>query len=342
MKVLLYCAQSYSVPILTPLSEESAGRGFEVLWYCQPRLAGNLPSGERYVSTHLEAYLFQSDIIFVPGNDVPFYFRGLKVQVFHGFAGEKKGHFRIRGYFDLYLTQGPYFTERFLALREKYGNFEVIETGWPKLDPYFKRDGMNAKTSRAKPALLYAPTFSPRLTSAQALIEVLPSLVENFDVTVKFHPLTCQSIVNAYCEKYSTLEGVRLSEEKDVCSLIAESDVILSDTSSVVYEALILGRAVVTFRSSASDCSWRDVDCANDVHRACLEAVAEDVAGGSVIWQRYHPYDDGLSSARMLDVTESLVHRLGVPAFRRVPFARKIRYLKDWRFWPSHLKWFCK
>ena len=26
--------------------------------------------------------------------------RGLKVQVFHGLAGEKKGHFRIRHYFD--------------------------------------------------------------------------------------------------------------------------------------------------------------------------------------------------------------------------------------------------
>jgi hypothetical protein len=75
---------------------------------------------------------------FVPANEVPHYLRGVKVQVFHGLAGEKTGHFRIRNYFDLYLTQGPYFTKEFLKFEKKYKNFEVKETGWCKLDSLYQ------------------------------------------------------------------------------------------------------------------------------------------------------------------------------------------------------------
>jgi CDP-ribitol ribitolphosphotransferase len=333
MKVLLYCAHSYSVAILAPLGEEAGRRGYEVLWYCPSRFADKLPEGVRHVLTHQQAYEFKSDIIFVPGNDVPFYFRGLKVQVFHGFAGEKKGHFRVRGYFDLYLTQGPYFTERFLALRERHRNFEVTETGWSKLDPYFNQSTSSLKKSRIKPALLYAPTFSPRLTSAQVLIDVVPSLAEAFNVTVKFHPLACHTIVNAYRTRFSKLQGVTLSAEEDVCSLVVESDLVLSDTSSVVYEALILNRGVVTFKSSSQDCSWRDVDRSDEVLQACLDTAADSSLRGGVIRRRYHPYDDGLSSARMLSAAEAHVQKFGIPESRTVSLARKIRYLKDLRLW---------
>ena len=34
---------------------------------------------------------YNSDAIFVCGNAVPHYLKGVKTQVFHGFAGEKKG-----------------------------------------------------------------------------------------------------------------------------------------------------------------------------------------------------------------------------------------------------------
>ena len=37
------------------------------------------------------------------------YLPGVKIQVFHGYAAEKKDHWIIRRYFDTYFTQGPYF-----------------------------------------------------------------------------------------------------------------------------------------------------------------------------------------------------------------------------------------
>ena len=51
---------------------------------------------------------------------------GVKIQVFHGYAAEKKDHWVIRRYFDTYFTQGPYFTSHFEALAKKYGDFVAI------------------------------------------------------------------------------------------------------------------------------------------------------------------------------------------------------------------------
>ena len=65
----------------------------------------------------------------------------LRVQVFHGFnvrkRSDNKGHFRVRGFFDLYCTQGPDTTLPFKVLEKKFGYFKVVETGWPKMDPMF-------------------------------------------------------------------------------------------------------------------------------------------------------------------------------------------------------------
>ena len=114
MKTILFCNLPYAFAILKPLEIELKSRGFEVLWYLPKKILDKFPyKDSNYTTSIKDLKTFKSDAIFVPGNDVPHYLRGLKVQVFHGLAGEKKGHFRIRDYFDLYLTQGPYFTKRF-------------------------------------------------------------------------------------------------------------------------------------------------------------------------------------------------------------------------------------
>ena len=84
---------------------------------------------------------YQPKAVFVPGNVVPDFFPGAKVQVFHGLEWKKKGHFGIRGFFDLYCTHGPITTQRFQQLADKHGYFRVIETGWSKLDPLLSGTG---------------------------------------------------------------------------------------------------------------------------------------------------------------------------------------------------------
>ena len=111
----------YAFGILAPLRNVLKQKGYDFLWYLSEKLYSEFPFTEEVHTSDINILKeYNSDAILVPGNEVPYFLRGLKVQVFHGLAGEKKGHFRIRHYFDLYLTQGPYFTNRFIELSKKH------------------------------------------------------------------------------------------------------------------------------------------------------------------------------------------------------------------------------
>src|SRR6185312_9564967 len=110
---LLFATELYALPVLRPLGAAIRAAGGDAAW-------------------------------FAASNWVPQFFPGAKVQVFHGFSVDKRsperGHFRIRGLFDLYCTQGPATTQPFEELARQHGHFAVAETGWPKLDPLFAPD----------------------------------------------------------------------------------------------------------------------------------------------------------------------------------------------------------
>ena len=212
MKVILFCVNPYAFEILYPLYEAGIRRNCEIIWYIPEKILPffRYKNDVKHTGSLEDLVCFQSDVIFVPGNEVPHYLRGVKAQVFHGLAGEKKGHFRVRHYFDLYLTQGPYFTEKFHSLSEKYKNFEVVETGWSKLDLLFqKRAGLEKRKQQLLGQsgydyiVLYAPTFSPSLTSAEILKQEIRQLAEKEKILlrIKFHDLMEPSIVMQY-EKY--------------------------------------------------------------------------------------------------------------------------------------------
>ena len=199
MKTILFCQNNYAFGILNPIKQVLIEKDYPFIWFITEKQVNGFPfSSDNHTTNISDLETFNADAIFVPGNEVPYYLRGLKVQVFHGLAGEKKGHFRIRHYFDLYLTQGPFFTREFNKFKAKHKNFEVIETGWPKLDSYANEKTLYVseknellKTHQANKILLYAPTFSPKLTSAPFLIDQIKQLATNpeYLILIKFHPL---------------------------------------------------------------------------------------------------------------------------------------------------------
>src|SRR3712207_8780319 len=91
------------------------------MWYVHAPKIPEFPLAGQVSWTHSiqEIYDFKPEAIFVPGNIVPYYLPGVKIQVFHGYAAEKKDHWIIRRYFDTYFTQGPYFTSHFKKLDRK-------------------------------------------------------------------------------------------------------------------------------------------------------------------------------------------------------------------------------
>ncbi len=131
-RYLLFVTKSYSLSVLQPLANYINGRGDTARWYMGGS-ASKLVAPGQALRGNSQVFDFQPTAVLVPGNVVPHYWPGLKVQIFHGLGEEKPGHYRITGFFDLYCTPGPYITSRFDKLAGKHGHFLVRETGWPKL-----------------------------------------------------------------------------------------------------------------------------------------------------------------------------------------------------------------
>lgn len=106
MRFLLYLSQNYSFEILRPLAREMLVHHHEVKWFVEGNEVNKslFLDEEVLLSSIDEVIAFNPHATFLPGNLVPSFVPGLKVQLFHGFEWKKKGHFRIRGCFDLSYT----------------------------------------------------------------------------------------------------------------------------------------------------------------------------------------------------------------------------------------------
>ena len=335
MKVILFCQNAYAFEIMKPIKKVLQEQDHEYIWFITPKLSALFPFENEPVTQRIsELEAFKSDAIIAPGNEVPHYLRGLKVQIFHGLAGEKKGHFHIRHYFDLYLTQGPYFTKGFNKLRNRFKNFDVVETGWSKLDAYAQNNQKILsekehllKKHNAKHVLLYAPTFSPSLTSAEVLEPEIEQLAQHGDyiINIKFHDLMDPKFIEAYKNIAAKYDTVYFKEGRDIISQFLVADLLISDTSSVIYEFLLLDKPVITFGNINENIEWHNLTEKGFLLKTVSENLTTDpfAEKRAKVIAEYHPYNDGKSSERMVNTIEAYLEKHGVPEKRKLSFFRK-------------------
>jgi len=319
MKYLLFANQLYSYSILRPLQDAIRARGDEVAWFIHdiPNLlrhddAPAIPD----VSGVIE---YKADAVFVPTNWVPDFFPGIKVEIFHGFnvgkrANSSQDHFRIRGHFDLYCTQGPDTTIPFQALAKKHGYFRVVETGWSKLDPMFNCKNpseLRDKINTEKPVIFYASTFSPKLTSAPVLFNFIKSIAESgkWHWLVTLHPKTDSKIIDLYrniqCKNLTFVEP-----GKEIIPMLYAADAMLCDTSSIFIEYLLLNKPVVTYNTSIPGPQIINVHNINEIEPALEKALKRPKDLMKEIEKyalKIHPNRDGLASERILDATKDFI-----------------------------------
>ncbi len=343
MKILLFCENKYAIDILRPIHDEATREGNNtILWFIDQRKITDFPYCEEvsYTYSIQDCYDYHPDAIFVPGNIVPYYLSGVKIQVFHGYAAEKKDHWVIRRYFDTYFTQGPFFTAPFQKLSRKYGDFEVLETGWPRQD-WIARHRHDYDDARQQLLLahgkqhivLYAPTFSPSLTSLGDMKEALRAIVrQNPDtlVLMKFHPLTAQHHIDAYRQLASEEKDIVFVDDFTVTKYMLMADAMISDTSSTIYEFLLLDKPVITLRAAARDVYWQNCEAPEEVPEAYRAALTDDPALEKRQWiiRNYDPYTDGLVAHRMLEGARDYIRRHGVPEYRKLNIWRKYTSIK--------------
>ncbi|GGD77357.1 CDP-glycerol glycerophosphotransferase family protein [Lacimicrobium alkaliphilum] len=309
---LFYISQNYAFEILRPLQAEIHRRGDKVHWFTEGKEVNKqlFLSDESVLDSVADVISVCPRAVFVPGNYVPSFIPGLKVQVFHGFEWKKKGHFRIRDCFDLYCTQGPLFTRKFEQLQLEHPYFRVLETGWPKTDPLFSVAPYTWPTPATGPLILYAPTFSPSLTSAPALYEQIKKLSEENDLRwlIKFHPKMDKQWIQAY--KALQHDRLIVAEDSSINPLLLAADIMLSDTSSAITEFCLLKKPVVTFNNLQPEAQLLDISDPEMLPGAIQQASAPSIEWKQAIEaniSQLHPYTDGHSSARILNAVDDTI-----------------------------------
>ncbi|WP_305804314.1 CDP-glycerol glycerophosphotransferase family protein [Stenotrophomonas sp. YIM B06876] len=334
---LLFATERYALPILAPLALALHASGQSVSAWFEDGAAGSTLPGVPEVGLK-QALALRPRAVFSAANWVPPFVAGAKVQLFHGFNVQKRadtrGHFRVRGLFDLYCTQGPATTAPFRALAQREGHFAVAETGWPKLDPLFRGDGGESAALRApagsRPVILFGSTFTERLSAAPHLhAQIAADIARGGHYwLLTLHPKCAPELF----ERYRALAGTnaRFVEPEQVMAAQRAADVLVSDTSSIVSEFVVQHKPVVTFRNRVPQPHMLDFTDPQQLPAMLARALAPDPALVAEI-RRYadsiHPFRDGRSAERVIAATEDfLAGEMGT--LRRKPWGAHWRALQ--------------
>jgi len=342
-KFLFFISQDYSFAVLRPLQEAILAQGDQVKWFLYGAELNYdlLAAQEIRLASVKDVIKYNPDAVFVPGNVVPSFIPGLKIQVFHGLPSTKKKkngqlyHYIIRGMFDLYCTQGPSSTEKFNELKNKYQFFNVAETGWTKLDPLFEQS--NSKGEQKRKTIFFASTFSPRFSKAEQLFPLLTKMMEVYDFEwfITLHPKMNQETVKKY--RSINRNNVTFVESTELIESFKQSDLMVCDTSSIIYEFLTQLKPVITFQTEKEEPALINVTKLEQMEKKILEVldnplINQDNIRKSV--EQFHPYKDGKSSERVLCEVEKLLNgECSLPKKKPLNLIRNLKLRKELNYY---------
>ncbi len=343
MKLLFYISKSYSYSIIEPLInylENKPEHNFA--FYLFYWTVNNFPDkwlNHRIFEIPEQAIDYKPDFVLAPGNFVDFRIPGLKVQLFHGLGVEKPSHFKIRPYFDIYCTSGPYVTQHYQRLSEKHHNtFLVKETGWSKIDYILNFPTENLKEKLELPTdkkiILYAPTFSPKMESSYDLLPIIPDIIKKDEFwLIKFHELMEKRVVRIF-KNYLT-KNIAIIDKAEITPYLHAADLMISDTSSVLYEFMILNKPVITFKTISRFDKGINIEDPEDLRKSIdrvLENPLEHKHNRTIHINAVNPYCDGKTSERIISYLEQVLvhqikpaHKRYINYFRRIKILRKVR-----------------
>jgi len=122
------------------------------------------------------------------------------------------------------LYSGPAWKEKLIKQGIPAERIHIV--GCPRLDPVFQ--GKLKHTPSEKKKVVWCPTHNaiPEISSYPAFEQYLSKLPSKYEVISSVHP-------------------ARREDRRTSLEILVDADVVLSDTSSLIYEALAIGKPVV-------------------------------------------------------------------------------------------------
>ena len=342
-RFLFYITKRYSIPIIEPIVKYLQDKGEDFGFYFSDSVFQHIPEEwkkEKTFKNLTDMINFNPVFVIVPGNFVDFRIPGIKAQIFHGLGVEKKSHYKIRHYFDVYFTSGPFVTEKFKELQKKYKYFLVEETGWSKIDYILKYPTKKIRKefkipNNNKRIILYAPTFSPKMQSAKDILPIIPKIIKDDEIWfVKFHDLMNKKIVENFKENISS--NIRLIDSFDITPYLHLAEILISDTSSVIYEFLVLDKPIITFKTQSRFDKGIDISHPDELRAAIdrsLQNPEEFRENRMKHIQEINPYLDGSIGENIIEKLIKLKEHDAFPKikkplnlFRKWKLSHRLRY----------------
>ncbi len=345
-RYLFFVSTSYSYSILRPLQEEIWRRGDEVFWYIEEHCAIQLTKQEHQLKTTQEVIAYNPIAIYAPGNYIYDFFPGVKVSIFHGYAINKRkdkfdDHFKIRGLFDVYCTQGPSSTPTFKELERKHKNFKVYETGWSKVDSFFSPVATTPSRSDENPTIFVASTFSKDTSSLHLFYPIIENLAQKraWNWIITLHPkLRDKDLIEKYHLLAARFSNVTFLPTMKGLEGFYNSDAMLCDSSSIIIEYMLFNKPVVTYNNTSAGKHLINVSDVNDIEQALEEALTypKELMDEMRKYTLMHEsHRDGQNSARILDAVDDFIenHQQHIKSkplnlFRKLKTRLKVRYWK--------------
>lgn len=190
---------------------------------------------------------------------IPHWFSGINlirnsriVRVIYGLANKESSTYSVRNnlLMDLVLTYGPSSANRFLDVgipSQPIGN--PIFDGWFN-NEYESEDYEYIKTRiEDKPTILYLPT-ADKFSRIEKFIGSIISLAKKYNIVIKLHHSTFIGESNRLIRLLSQRELIVLGDYIDPLAVYKIADIILTENSGAIYDALLLEKPVIILDAS--------------------------------------------------------------------------------------------
>ncbi len=152
---------------------------------------------------------------------------------------------------DMIFTFGAESSNRF-----KESNLPAIEAGNPMFDNWFNGEinetdsmSISSRLDKSKQTILYLPTHS-NYSSFDKFIDEIINLSYHYNVVVKVHHMTFNGEIDRLCKLVSHPEVIALGDYFDPLPLYKVADVVLTDTSGALFDAILLNKPTIMLQSN--------------------------------------------------------------------------------------------